>query len=77
MPSQSTDGSETAGAAPGAGDGSVSISSVFQDNTWVVIKQDDAKKPLPRYEQGAALLGPNLYVMGGHYGKPAKSLPPA
>lgn len=35
----------------------------------MVIQQDDAKKPLPRYEQGAALMGPNLYVMGGHYSK--------
>jgi hypothetical protein len=40
---------------------------VFQEGTWVVIQQDDAKKPLPRYEQGAALMGPNLYIMGGHY----------
>lgn len=51
----------------GGTDGGVSISHVFQEGTWVVIQQDDAKKPLPRYEQGAALMGPNLYVMGGHY----------
>lgn len=51
-------------------DAGVSISSVFQEGTWVVIQQDDAKKPIPRYEQGAALLGSQLYVMGGHYGKP-------
>jgi hypothetical protein len=35
----------------------------------VVIQQDDAKKPLPRYEQGAAMLGHTLYVLGGHYGE--------
>eukprot|EP00879_Flechtneria_rotunda_P022424 GHRR01023674.1.p1 GENE.GHRR01023674.1~~GHRR01023674.1.p1 ORF type:complete len:430 (+),score=138.99 GHRR01023674.1:183-1472(+) len=54
-----------AAASPGNG---VSISSVFQEGTWVVIQQDDAKKPVPRYEQGAALLGGSLYVVGGHYG---------
>jgi hypothetical protein len=42
---------------------------VFQEGTWVVIQQDDAKKPIPRYEQGAALLGSQLYVLGGHYGE--------
>lgn len=52
-------------ATEGAG---VSISRVFQPDTWVVIQQDDAKKPLPRYEQGAALLGSSLFVLGGHYG---------
>lgn len=62
-------GGAAAAAAPDgmAADARVSISSVFQEGTWVVIQQDDAKKPLPRYEQGAALMGPNLYVMGGHY----------
>lgn len=50
------------------GENGVSISSVFQEGTWVVIQQDDAKKPIPRYEQGAALLGAQLYVVGGHYG---------
>lgn len=38
----------------------------------MVIQQDDAKKPLPRYEQGAALMGPNLYIMGGHYSKQSR-----
>lgn len=51
-----------------SGEPGVSISSVFQEGTWVVIQQDDAKKPIPRYEQGAALLGSQLYVLGGHYG---------
>jgi hypothetical protein len=65
MPEQPQPGS------PGAGSGEpgVSISSVFQEGTWVVIQQDDAKKPIPRYEQGAALLGSQLYVLGGHYGE--------
>lgn len=62
---------EARAADPGEGaeDAGVSISSVFQEGTWVVIQQDDAKKPIPRYEQGAALLGSQLYVMGGHYGR--------
>lgn len=68
MPEQPRPGA--AGAASGAApdDAGVSISSVFQEGTWVVIQQDDAKKPIPRYEQGAALLGSQLFVLGGHYG---------
>jgi hypothetical protein len=30
--------------------------------------QDDGRKPLPRYEQGAALLGTQIFMLGGHYG---------
>jgi hypothetical protein len=41
----------------------------------VVIQQDDAKKPLPRYEQGAAMLGHTLYVLGGHYGELGLTVP--
>lgn len=68
LPSEPAPGSpDAAAAAGGPGDAGVSISHVFQEGTWVVIQQDDAKKPLPRYEQGAALMGPNLYIMGGHY----------
>ncbi|WIA35517.1 hypothetical protein OEZ86_003944 [Tetradesmus obliquus] len=66
MPEQPQPGSP--GAAGVSGEPGVSISSVFQEGTWVVIQQDDAKKPIPRYEQGAALLGSQLYVLGGHYG---------
>jgi hypothetical protein len=68
LPAEPAPGSPDAAAtAGGPGDAGVSISHVFQEGTWVVIQQDDAKKPLPRYEQGAALMGPNLYIMGGHY----------
>jgi hypothetical protein len=68
LPSEPAPGSpDAAAAADSAADAGVSISHVFQEGTWVVIQQDDAKKPLPRYEQGAALMGPNLYIMGGHY----------
>lgn len=68
LPSEPAPGSpDAAAAAAGTPEGGVSISHVFQEGTWVVIQQDDAKKPLPRYEQGAALMGPNLYIMGGHY----------
>jgi hypothetical protein len=66
MPEQPQPGSP--GAAAAGGEPGVSISSVFQEGTWVVIQQDDAKKPIPRYEQGTALLGSHLYVLGGHYG---------
>jgi len=31
-------------------------------------QQDDGRKPLPRYEQGAALLGTQVFMLGGHYG---------
>jgi len=70
LPSEPAPGSPDAAAAAadgGPAESGVSISHVFQEGTWVVIQQDDAKKPLPRYEQGAALMGPNLYIMGGHY----------
>lgn len=69
LPTEPAPGSPdaAAAAADNNADTGVSISHVFQEGTWVVIQQDDAKKPLPRYEQGAALMGPNLYIMGGHY----------
>ena len=35
--------------------------------------QDNGPKPLPRYEQGAALLGSQMFMLGGHYGD--KALP--
>ncbi|KIZ01419.1 hypothetical protein MNEG_6538, partial [Monoraphidium neglectum] len=53
------------GGAPSAG-GAASISNVLQEGAWVVI-QDDGRKPLPRYEQGAALLGTQVFMLGGHY----------
>lgn len=28
----------------------------------------DARRPLPRYEQGAAFIDHKLYVVGGNYG---------
>ncbi len=29
---------------------------------------EGGRKPLSRYEQGAAIIGSKLYVVGGHYG---------
>lgn len=31
--------------------------------------QEDGRKPVPRYEQGAALLGTQVFMLGGHYGE--------
>lgn len=35
---------------------------------WTQLPADSGKKPLPRYEQGAALAGDTIYVVGGNYG---------
>ena len=69
-------GAAAAGEGEGGGMGSTSIciSSAFKEGTWVVIQQDDTKKPLPRYEQGAEMMGSLLYVIGGHYGEKAWGL---
>ena len=50
----------TLGAA-GGGD------AVLREGAWVVVPQDGGRRPLPRYEQGAALLGARVFVLGGHY----------
>eukprot|EP00882_Tetradesmus_deserticola_P028054 GHRQ01031228.1.p1 GENE.GHRQ01031228.1~~GHRQ01031228.1.p1 ORF type:complete len:182 (+),score=58.28 GHRQ01031228.1:127-672(+) len=68
MPEQPQPGLPRPASRAALDEAGVSISSVFQEGTWVVIQQDDAKKPTPRYEQGAALLGSQLFVLGGHYG---------
>ncbi|MEW5304949.1 MAG: hypothetical protein WDW36_007522 [Sanguina aurantia] len=36
---------------------------------WSVVPvEEGARKPLPRYEQGAAVIGNSIYVVGGNYG---------
>jgi hypothetical protein len=40
---------------------------VLREGAWVVVSQDGGRRPLPRYEQGAALLGTQAFVLGGHY----------
>ncbi|KAI8475739.1 MAG: hypothetical protein J3K34DRAFT_480381 [Monoraphidium minutum] len=59
-------GAAGGGGRPSAG-GAPGISGVVKEGEWVVISQDDGRKPLPRYEQGAALIGSQIFVLGGHY----------
>ncbi len=62
------------GALNGAGAGAsatepVSLAEIGVAGGWVSLEMDGAKKPLARYEQGAAVIGNKLYVVGGHYGE--------
>ncbi len=46
------------------------------EGAWSVLEVGEgAKKPVPRYEQGAAIIGSKLYVVGGHYGARRARLP--
>lgn len=35
---------------------------------WIAIEVSGGKKPCPRYEQAAAILGSRMFLIGGHYG---------
>jgi hypothetical protein len=39
-----------------------------QEGVWYSLNIEGQKMPVPRYEQGAALVGSYLYVLGGNYG---------
>ncbi len=58
------------GAGPPAAKKSLSERAVL--GLWTQLQADGAKKPLPRYEQAAALAGDTIYVVGGNYGERAR-----
>jgi hypothetical protein len=52
------------------GDAGLAIARVAtQEGVWYSLNIEGQKMPVPRYEQGAALVGSYLYVLGGNYGE--------
>lgn len=59
-----------AGAAPPAPSGpkSRSVAEVVVEGSWVSPYISSDKRPPPRYEHATALVGSELYIIGGNYG---------